>query len=77
MISDFETASSTLSATMTPCCFKVFAREVVRLWTIKGGNPSFAKYFWRLSAIAKPMKSVAISGREYPYFQGRATPENG
>lgn len=54
-MSDFETASSTLSATVAPFDLRGSALEEVRLYTINEGYPSFERYFCRLFAIARPI----------------------
>lgn len=59
-MSDGFTASSTVSTTLTCLSLIGSAREGVRLYTSNGGYPSFSRYFWRLSAIARPARLADI-----------------
>jgi len=54
-MSDFITASSTLSATVAPNFLTESALEAVRFHTINDGYPSLDRYFCRFSDMARPI----------------------
>jgi hypothetical protein len=56
-MSDFVTASWTLSATIAPSFLTESALEAVRFHTINGGYPSLDKCFCRFSDMARPIQS--------------------